>query len=421
MSHNPSSTTFFGLGIAPRLLDALTRLRYTTPTPIQEKAIPIAIEGKDLIGIAQTGTGKTLAFGIPMIQRIGQSHATGLVVLPTRELALQVDEALRKIGHTVGLKTAVLIGGASMRPQIQAIARRPHIVVGTPGRIIDHLDQKTLSLSGISILVLDEADRMLDMGFLPQIKRILVAVSRERQTMLFSATLSSEIMRVASSHMQLPIRIEVAPPGTTADRVSQEFFVVRKEAKSRLLDKVLAEYKGSALVFTRTKFAAQRVVKSVRDMGHSAAEIHSNRSLNQRRDALEGFRSGKYRVLVATDIAARGIDVKGIELVVNYDFPMHSEDYVHRIGRTARAGAAGHAISFVLPEEQRGLRNIERLIRKSVRVSELPDLPPARPVSYQPRQHEQYVPKRPPFHSRGGKPFFGRRQNPRFNQRGSRR
>ena len=377
-----NTSSFHGLGIAPGILEILARMRFVTPTPIQRQAIPIAVEGKDVVGIAQTGTGKTLAFGIPMIQSLAHKKGRGLVVLPTRELAMQVDEELHKIGGSLGLKTAVLIGGTSPGPQLKALARNPHIIIATPGRLIDHLEQKAVKLDTVNILVLDEADRMLDMGFLPQIKKILYAVPRERQTMLFSATLPPDIMTIASSNMKLPIRIEIAPSGTTSDLVTQEIFIVRKDAKTRLLEKLLGEYKGSTLVFTKTKHTAKRITRVVRAMGYDAAELHSNRTLNQRRDALDGFKSGKYRVLIATDIAARGLDVIGIELVLNYDLPMQSEDYVHRIGRTARAGAAGHAISFVLPEEQREIRNIERLIRKNLQISELPELPPERVLSH---------------------------------------
>ena len=389
MSDKNIYSTFHGLGIAPGLLQILEKLRYLVPTPIQQQSIPTAIEGKDVVGIAETGTGKTLAFGVPMIQRLAAKKGRGLVLLPTRELAIQVDEEIHKIGRPLGLRTAVLIGGISMKPQMHAIHRNPHIVIATPGRLIDHLNQRSLSLDTVHVLVLDEADRMLDMGFAPQIKRILQAVPKDRQTMLFSATIPQEIMSIASTHMKLPIRIEVAPSGRTPELVTQEIFIVKKESKSQLLQKVLTEYKGSALVFTRTKHGARRVTQAVRAMGHAAAEIHSNRSLNQRRDALEGFKSGRYRVLVATDIASRGIDVKGIELVLNYDLPQQSEDYVHRIGRTGRAGAGGHAISFVLPEEQYEIRRIERLIRKNLRVSALPaDLPPpARVPDYAPAHH----------------------------------
>lgn len=370
--HAQSSPTFHGLGIAPGLLEILAKLRYTIPTPIQHQAIPPAMEGKDVVGVAQTGTGKTLAFGIPMLQLLAREKGRGLVLLPTRELALQVDAELHKIGRPFGLKTAVLIGGLSLKPQLQSLARNPHIIIATPGRLIDHLEQKTLVLNSVKILILDEADRMLDMGFEPQLKRIFPHLPKARQTMLFSATIPSEIMAIASRYMKLPVRIEVALSGTTAENVSQEIFIVRREAKLGLLDTILHQFKGSTLVFTRTKYGAKKVARAVRDMGHRADEIHGNRSLAQRRDALEGFKSGRHRVLIATDIAARGIDVRGIELVVNFDMPSKSEDYVHRIGRTGRAGAEGHAISFALPEEHHEIRAIERLIRQTLRVS----LPP---------------------------------------------
>ncbi len=387
---------FYGLGIAPALLETLARLHFKTPTPIQRQAIPIAIQGKDIVGIAQTGTGKTLAFGIPMIQRLTQIKGRGIIVLPTRELALQVDEALAKIGRTFGLKGAVLIGGLSLRPQIQALLKNPNIVIATPGRLIDHLNQGNIRLDTARIVVLDEADRMLDMGFLPQIQRILDALPKERQTMLFSATMPPEIMRIATRYMQIPIRVEIAPTGTTAERVTQEVFIVPREQKIGLLQKLLERYQGPTLVFTRTKHGARKIVQQIRAMGVLAAEIHSNRSLGQRREALEGFKTGKYQVLVATDIASRGIDVVGIELVVNYDLPSSSDDYVHRIGRTARAGAGGHAISFAMPGEQREIRGIENLIRKSLPISKLPELPATSVRKFSPQAHQskpQYYPK----------------------------
>ncbi|MBI1984648.1 MAG: DEAD/DEAH box helicase [Candidatus Wildermuthbacteria bacterium] len=374
-TQNAKTGDFYGLGIAPVLLEIVKKLHFTTPTPIQVKAIPIACEGKDVVGIAQTGTGKTLAFGIPMIQRLMQIKKRGLVVLPTRELAIQVDESLRRVGNSLGLKTAVLIGGTSIRPQITALMRRPHIIIATPGRLIDHLQQRTVRLDDVAIAVLDEADRMLDMGFFPQIQTILQALPKDRQTMLFSATMPSEIMRLAASYMKLPVRIEVAPTGTTVEKVTQELFIVERAQKIALLAKLLETYRGPAIVFARTKHGASKIMKQIRSLGVNASDIHSNKSLSQRKEALEGFKSGKYRVLVATDIASRGIDVIGIELVVNYDLPSTSGDYVHRIGRTARAGAKGHAITFALPNEYREIRDIERLIRKPLPVSRLPELP----------------------------------------------
>jgi ATP-dependent RNA helicase RhlE len=378
--HQP--TGFYGLGIAPKLLETLDRLKYKIPTPIQEKSIPIAIEGKDMIGIAQTGTGKTLAFGIPMIQRLAAVKGKGLVILPTRELALQVDEAFQKLGKGIGLRTAILIGGAGMRPQVDAIRWHPHVVIATPGRLIDHLDQGTLTLNDVKILVLDEADRMLDMGFAPQIKRILSSVPRDRQTMLFSATMPNDIVKIATSYMQLPVRVEIARAGTLAEHVEQELFMVRKDDKLRLLENLLEAYHGTVLVFSRTKHGAKKICRVVQSMGHRAAELHSNKSLNQRREALDGFKSGKYRVLVATDIAARGIDVVGIELVINYDIPEKAEDYVHRIGRTGRAGATGHAITFAEPDQGQEVRQIEKLAQVNLPIAKMPELPPARAIPH---------------------------------------
>lgn len=387
---NASTDSFEGLGIEPKILEILQGLGITAPTPIQAQAIPHGIEGKDVIGIAQTGTGKTYAFGVPLLQKIIKNDAErALVLLPTRELALQVHEGLGKIAKHFNLRAAILMGGAAMGPQVSDLRRNPHVIISTPGRLIDHIESGTANLKDISILVLDEADRMLDMGFWPQVKKIISSLEVERQTMLFSATLSREIMDLATKQMKTPVSIEVAPPGTTAERVTQEFFLVRKEDKMRLLEKVLEKYQGSTLVFSRTKFGAKKIMRGIQAMGHKAAEIHGNRSLAQRKDALEGFKAGRYRVLVATDIASRGIDVKGIELVVNYDLPMDSADYVHRIGRTARAGAEGHAISFAMPDQRREVREIERLIRMPVSFSNVPDLPPARfapqPTSHSPQ------------------------------------
>ncbi len=295
----PVRSGFQSLGISPRILEVLEQLKFTQPTPIQHQSIPAGLEGKDIIGIAQTGTGKTLAFGIPMIQNLGNSHGQGLILLPTRELALQVAETLQKIGRSSGLKTAVLIGGASMFMQVQAIRRGPHIIVATPGRLADHLKQGNVRLNQVRICVLDEADRMLDIGFAAQIQQILGLISKERQIMLFSATMPQEIVRLAAGHMKMPLRIEVAPAGTAATMVEQEIFIVNRDVKIQLLEKVLADYKGIVLVFTRTKHSAKKVAATIRQMGHKSAEIHSNRSLAQRREALDGFKSGKYRVLVA--------------------------------------------------------------------------------------------------------------------------
>ncbi|MDF1497301.1 MAG: DEAD/DEAH box helicase [Patescibacteria group bacterium] len=371
----PLEPGFYGMGIAPRMLDILWNLKFKAPTPIQQKAIPIAVEGKDVIGIAQTGTGKTLAFCIPMIQRLSQTKGRGLVVLPTRELAIQAEEVFKAVGKSIGLRTALLIGGASMNNQLKDLKKNPHVLIVTPGRLIDHLQQRKVDLRDIKVLVLDEADRMLDMGFAPQINQILKTVPSDRQTLLFSATMPPDIMKIASKYMELPISIEIAPSGTTAERVSQELFVVNREDKLKLLQRILEDFRGSVLVFSRTKHGASKITRTLKKIGHTAAEIHSDRSLSQRREALDGFKSGKYRVLVATDIAARGLDVKGIELVVNYDLPEHAEDYVHRIGRTGRAGEEGRAISIASPDQKKEVDAIERFTRSYLPVSTVPDLP----------------------------------------------
>ena len=372
---NQNNNTFYGLGIAPKILDLLDKMKFTVPTPIQFKAIPVAIAGKDLIGVAQTGTGKTLAFGIPMIQRLAQLPGRGLVLVPTRELAIQVDEAINKIGVPFGMRTAVIIGGASMHLQMQALRKNPRVIIATPGRLLDHLGQGNLRLDDVQILVLDEADRMLDMGFAPQIDRIIKYLPRDRQTMLFSATIPEKIVRIAATNMKLPISVEIAPSGTAAERVKQELYIIKKDEKAQLLGKLLDQYHGSVLLFSRTKRGAFRITRGLRSMGYSAAEIHSDRSLAQRREALEGFKTGKYRILVATDIAARGIDVKGIELVINYDLPDDAENYVHRIGRTGRAGHEGMAISFATPDQRGEVRNIEKLMHSPLPVLKHPAFP----------------------------------------------
>ncbi|MDO8583983.1 MAG: DEAD/DEAH box helicase [bacterium] len=367
---------FDQLPIAPKLLEILARMSYTVPTPIQAGTIPPAMEGHDVIGIAQTGTGKTLAFALPLLQRIASDKGNALILAPTRELALQIDEVLQKVGGALGLRTAVLIGGAPMGRQIQMIQRRPHVIVATPGRCIDHLEQRTLKLDRVSVLVLDEADRMLDMGFEPQIKKVLATVPKERQTLLFSATMPEKIARIAAAYMRNPKRVEVARAGTAAELVSQKLYLVEKNDKIRLLAWLLKQPFKPVLVFSRTKHGAKRITQSLKNLGYTAAELHSNRTQGQRRLALDGFKSGEYRILVATDIAARGIDVTGIELVVNYDLPDQAEDYVHRIGRTGRAGVEGLAISFAQGDQRQELRDIERLINRRLPVEPMPsDMP----------------------------------------------
>lgn len=404
-SNNQSEGSFFGLGIAPKILDILALIKFKVPTPIQLKAIPLAIEGKDVIGIAQTGTGKTHAFAIPMVQRLAQRKGVGLILAPTRELAIQIDEAFQNLARAFGMKTACLIGGAPMQGQIQALHKNPRIVIATPGRLLDHMGQWNFLPDTVSMLVLDEADRMLDMGFAPQITKILRFLPKDRQTMLFSATIPKEIMEIAATQMKLPVSVEIAPSGTTAEHVTQELFIIKKETKTKLLGKLLAQYHGSVLLFSRTKHNARKIMTAIRNMGYSAAEMHSNRSLSQRREALDGFKSGRYKVLVATDIAARGIDVTGIELVVNYDLPEDAENYVHRIGRTARAGSHGHAISFATPDQKGDVKNIEKLIKCTLPLSKHPEIPPEEFSDFSheaprrsPRGRRHYVQGRNRFH-----------------------
>ncbi len=367
---------FSDLGIAPNFLKEIDRFEFINPTPVQEAAIPAGLRGEDIIAIARTGSGKTLAFGIPMLQRLSKTkRGSALVLVPTRELAIQVDEALRTMGRSVQIWSAVLIGGASISLQIDALRRGPRVIVATPGRLVDHIERGTVKLAEIEIFVLDEADRMLDMGFLPDIKKVINAIPENHQTMLFSATMPKEIEAIAKKLMESPTRVEIDRSGVTPVEVSHEMFFIANEDKKRLLAVQLKQRSGPVLVFTRTKRMASRLTMAIRDMGFAAAEIHSDRSLMQRRRALDGFKRGRYQVLIATDIAARGIDVTGIELVVNYDMPANSEDYVHRIGRTGRAGKTGHAISFANTDQKRSIRDIEKFMKTKVSISSLPTLP----------------------------------------------
>ncbi|MCK5260022.1 MAG: DEAD/DEAH box helicase [Candidatus Omnitrophica bacterium] len=354
------------------MLKVLDKLKFVVPTPIQYKAIPIALEGKDIMGVAQTGTGKTLAFGIPTIQRLAAEGGQALILVPTRELALQVDEALEPLLRAFEMTSAVLIGGIKMHGQLMDLKRNPSMIIATPGRMNDHIYQGTLGLGDVSVVILDEADRMLDMGFEPQIRSILRCVTNKEQTMLFSATMPPDILKLATKYMELPLTIEIAPSGTTVEDVSQELFIVQERLKNEVLKMLLQKYHGTVLVFIRTKMKAARVTRNIRAMGAKVAEIHSDRSMSQRTQAMEGFKRGRYRVLVATDIAARGIDVSMIELVVNYDIPDDTENYVHRIGRTGRAGKEGHAVTFATPTQSHDIQKIENMIKMTLPRSRHP-------------------------------------------------
>ena len=367
-----ASRNFHALGLSEALLRDLADAKFISPTPIQEQAIPPALAGRDVIGCAQTGTGKTAAFVIPMIERLAtlpKGQPKALILAPTRELALQTLTTIEKLGRSRRISATVIVGGADMQAQVRGLRQRPDILVATPGRLLDHMWNGTILLSSITMLVLDEADRMLDMGFAPQINQILDALPEERQTLLFSATLPADLARLVQASVHNPVRVMVAPSATTADGVTQAVHHTSHADKPDLLLSLLGADKDTALVFTRTKHRADRVGRMLDRAGHRVAVLHGDRSLSQRRAALEGFRRGAFRVLVATDIAARGIDVANIGHVINFDLPNVPEDYVHRIGRTARMKTTGRATSFVTSEDAQQLRAIERLLGLTVPVA----------------------------------------------------
>lgn len=368
--------TFHDLNIPTNVVHILDRLGFKHPSFIQAKTIPIGLEGKDIVGIAQTGTGKTLAFGIPMIAQLAQNQGRGLILAPTRELATQIYEALKRIAGSLNMHCVCLIGGEDMRKQVRELNHsNVRIIIATPGRMQDHLRQQTTRLDDAIIVVLDEADRMLDMGFMPQVETILKYVARERQTLLFSATMPEQISKLAHQYMKHPTRIEVAPPATAAKNIEQSLYVVSQANKFQLLEKLLHEHKGSALVFTRTKIGAARLAKNLKLKNYKTVEIHSDKNQNQRQSALEAFKKNYARILVATEIAARGIDVKDIALVVNFDLPDDPDNYVHRIGRTGRAGKKGIAISFACPDQEETLKAIEKSINEKIVVVEHAEMP----------------------------------------------
>ena len=362
-------TNFHTLGLSQPLLQDLIKAGFSVPTPIQAQAIPPALEGRDVIGCAQTGTGKTAAFVIPIIERLaalpkGQPQA--LILAPTRELALQTLVTIEKLGRSRQISATVIVGGADMQAQIRGLRQQPDILVATPGRLLDHMWNGTINLAPIRILVLDEADRMLDMGFAPQINQILDALPEERQTLLFSATLPGDLTRLVQASVNNPIHVMVTPSATTADGVTQALHHTTHDSKADLLVSLLGQEQDTVLVFTRTKHRADKLGRVLGRAGHKVAVLHGDRSLSQRRSALEGFKRGMFRVLVATDIAARGIDVANIGHVINFDLPNCPEDYVHRIGRTARMKATGRATSFVTAEDSQQLRAIEQLLGHAV-------------------------------------------------------
>jgi ATP-dependent RNA helicase RhlE len=406
-------TGFSHLGLADSLLRALAQENYTDPTPIQRAAIPVLLEGRDLLGLAQTGTGKTAAFALPLLQKLRVGHegrrakcVRALILAPTRELAIQISDSIRAYGRFLHLRHAVIVGGVSQGPQVKAMAGGLDILVATPGRLLDHVSQGNVRLDAVEALVLDEADRMFDMGFIRDIRKIVAAMPRKRQTMLFSATMPPDVERLAAEVLHQPQRIDIVPAKRTADKIDQKVFHVPTSEKRALLARLLGDTDFErVLVFTRTKHTANRVAEHLEKSGFSADAIHGNKSQNARQRALQRFKSGDARILVATDIAARGIDVDHVSHVINFELPNEPESYVHRIGRTARAGAEGVAISFCDASENGFLRDIEKLTTGSITVaggSKAPDAPPpqqgrgGRPQSHNHRRSGAPQPKRRP-------------------------
>jgi ATP-dependent RNA helicase RhlE len=401
-----TDVTFAGLGVAEPILRALAQENYTIPTPIQTRAIPALLAGRDLLGIAQTGTGKTAAFGLPLLQKLSIGHVPprpretkALILAPTRELAIQIEEALKTYGRFLNLKRAVILGGVSQNAQVNTMKHGVDILVATPGRLLDLVQQKHIRLDAVEVLILDEADRMFDMGFIRDVRKIVAYLPKQRQSMLFSATMPDDVSKLVGDVLKNPERIEVAPQGKTADRVEQRLYFVPMQQKRQLLSELLKDVSlNRVIVFTRTKHGANRVAEHLSKTGVIAEAIHGNKSQNARQRALEQFRTGKARVLVATDIAARGIDIDHISHVINFELPNEPESYVHRIGRTARAGGEGIAISFCDSSERSYLRDIERIIRMKIEpvAHDLPDLTP--------EQLKAQNEPRPPHGHRHGKP-----------------
>ncbi|MBC7952767.1 MAG: DEAD/DEAH box helicase [Rhodospirillaceae bacterium] len=368
--------TFSALGLAEPLMRALDEEGYTTPTPIQTAAIPHLLEGRDVLGIAQTGTGKTAAFALPILHRLNADRKRAaprstrvLILTPTRELAVQIGEGFTAYGRHVSFKGTVIFGGVGQVPQVKAMANGLDVLVATPGRLIDLMDQGLLNLNSVEMLVLDEADRMLDMGFIHAVRKITAKLPKQRQTLFFSATMPDTVCTLANSLLNNPVRVEVTPVASTVEKIAQSVMFVTREHKRNLLEHVLKSGACSrAIVFTRTKHGANRVAEQLSKSGITADAIHGNKSQGARQKALAAFRSGEVRALVATDIAARGIDVDGVTHVINFELPNEPESYVHRIGRTARAGAEGIAVSFCDMEEVAYLRDIEKTIRQPVPV-----------------------------------------------------
>jgi len=407
--------TFSTLGVAEPLLRALTAENYLTPTPIQTEAIPLILSGRDVLGLAQTGTGKTAAFGLPLLQKLAETGAQAgprtmraLILAPTRELAIQIDESLKTYGRHLKLRHAVILGGVNQNKQVAALRHGVDILVATPGRLLDLVNQKHVMLGAASFLVIDEADRMFDMGFIRDVRKIVGHLPKKRQSLLFSATMPDEVAHLVQEILHQPARIAITPKVVTAEKVEQRIYFVEQQAKRGLLHDLLRDPQMKrVIVFTRTKHGANKVADQIEKAGHAADAIHGNKSQGARQRALENFRSGRSRVLVATDIAARGIDIDDVTHVINFELPNVAESYVHRIGRTARAGTGGVAISFCDSSERAFLRDIEKLIKQ--RLVAMNDAGAAAPEPAPAKREIDYA-KRRPRHKRRRPNNAGRAQ-----------
>ncbi|MCB9987848.1 MAG: DEAD/DEAH box helicase [Rhodospirillales bacterium] len=365
---------FEGFGLSENLHQSLQKMKYTNPTPIQEKAIPLALQGRDILGSAQTGTGKTAAFSIPLVETLLRApQGNALVLTPTRELAKQVLDVIHQLlGHKSPIKTAFIIGGEPMGKQFAQLKAQPRIIVGTPGRINDHLERGSLKLNNTGFLVLDETDRMLDMGFGVQLDRIVKFLPEQRQTLMFSATMPDAIIRLSSKYLSNPERISIGATNVVAHNIKQDIMRIEQDKKYKELTSQLDERNGSVIVFVKTKYGSEKMAKSLRRDGHEADALHGDLRQNKRTSVMNSFRNKKFRILVATDIAARGLDVPHIEHVINYDLPQVAEDYIHRMGRTARAGAEGSALCFISPQDSRKWNAIEQLLNPEAAANRKP-------------------------------------------------
>ncbi len=402
-----NTISFADLKLAPEILKALTESGYTTPTPIQAQAIPLVLDGRDLMAGAQTGTGKTAAFALPMLQKLLQfaSSSTSparhpvraLVLVPTRELAIQVEESVRAYAKHSQLRSLVVFGGVDIKTQTPTLKRGVEILVATPGRLLDHIEMKSVQLNQVQMLVLDEADRMLDMGFMPDLKRILALLPKQRQNLMFSATFSKEIKKLSEEFLTNPTLVEVARSNATAENVTQKVYLVEQADKHALLAQLLRGSDATqVLVFTKTKLTASRLAKQLQRDGVAADAIHGDKTQKERIQALDAFKQGTVTVLIGTDVAARGLDIDQLPMVINYEIPSAAEDYIHRIGRTGRAGASGAAISLVSPEEEKYLLEIEKLIKHQIQ-KETADIPRTERIAKPARSdhHERAYTPRP--------------------------